>query len=79
MKYLAVMSVILLTACEAGSFDTAESTSLVLPIVKKYSDETQSKAAQEMTDMQCPTLNDFMIDYRLMRNETRIALGALSN
>jgi len=46
---------------------------LVLPDVVEYSKETQNKAADELESQNVPTLREFMKDYKVMRDQTRVA------
>lgn len=49
----------------------------VLPDLKVYSRPVQKSAATEMQTNACPVLNTFMVDYKVMRDETRAAQKVL--
>jgi hypothetical protein len=61
----------LLTACGTATF--SKEATLVLPDVVEYSKEMQNKAADEIESQNVPTLTEFMKDYKVMRDQTRVA------
>jgi hypothetical protein len=69
MRYaiIVLMTSSLLTAC-AGT-----NSNLALPDVIEYSKETQIKAARELETQNVPTLAEFMKDYKVMRDQVRVA------
>jgi hypothetical protein len=56
----------LLTACSTVHSDA-------LPDVIEYSKEMQIKAARELQTQDVPTLTEFMKDYKVMRDQVRVA------
>ena len=60
-----------LTACAGATF--SEEATLVLPDVVEYSRDAQDKAADELETQNVPTLREFMKDYKVMRDQTRVA------
>jgi hypothetical protein len=48
---------------------------LITPDLIRYSREFQQKAADEIASGKCPTLNEFMKDYLVMRDQTRFVRG----
>ena len=46
--------------------------SSVAPDVKGYTRAQQNKAADEILSGQCPMLNNFMVDYGVMRDQSRV-------
>lgn len=56
----------LTTACSKGHFDA-------LPDVVGYTKETQIKAAKELQENDVPVLLEFMKDYKVMRDQVRVA------
>ena len=67
------MTPLILTSCGEATFDTSQSQGLVLPGVVQYSRETQIKAAQEAITGSCPVHVDFGKDYKVMRDQVRLA------
>jgi len=65
LPIIALMSLVLLTSCAAGNSDSG----LSVPV---YPKEKQKKAADEMQGNYCPVLNEFMIDYSVLRKQTRV-------
>jgi len=63
---IALIASSLLTACS-----TAHSNAL--PDVIEYTKETQIKAAKELQGNDVPTLLEFMKDYKVMRDQVRVA------
>lgn len=45
----------------------------MLPDVVEYSKDAQNKAADELESQNVPTLREFMKDYKVMRDQTRVA------
>ena len=72
MKYaiIALLSVALLTGCE-----TIRSDALTAPDVINYPQETFDKAAIEMEGGSCPVLNEMIVDYGVMRDQSRLLKG----
>lgn len=71
-----LLSSVLLTGCGTARFDaSAEVVKVNLPTVQQYDKETQNKAAEEMESGQCSVLSDLIVDYGVMRDETRVLLG----
>lgn len=72
MKYaiIALLSLVLLPACS-----TIRSDELTAPDVINYPEETRKKAATEMTTGSCPTLNEMIVDYGVMRDQARALKG----
>ena len=64
---------ILLSGCSQGDFN-GETENLILPSVVQYSQEQQSALAVELQTGSCPVSKDFLIDYGIMRDQTREAL-----
>lgn len=62
---IVLMSIPLLVACAQG-------TSRALPDVVEYDRATQNTAADELENNNVPTLTEFMKDYKVMRDQTRI-------
>ena len=60
-----LMTGLLLTGC-------AKTNSNLGLTVIEYSAETQGKAADEMEAGQCPTLNGFINDYSVLRDQARV-------
>lgn len=65
LPIIALMTTLLLSGCgqvhsKAGNFSVIE-----------YSDKTQEKAAEEMESGKCPTLNTFINDYSVLRDQAR--------
>lgn len=52
---------------------------LTVPDVVGYAPDVQDKAAKEIESNACPTLNSFMVDYGVMRDQARAALGKKVN
>jgi len=40
--------------------------------VISYSQDKQNKAANEMQGNSCPMLNEFMVDYKVLRDQARV-------
>lgn len=83
MRYVtcALVSLLLLTACAKTTSNVpSPRLSLALPSVAQYDKETLLRAADEM-DAYCegftPTLCEMIVDYRVMRKQTRAAQHAL--
>lgn len=57
--------VLLLSGCGTGR-------SSVAPDVKGYTKAQQNKAADEILGGKCPMLNEFMVDYGVMRDQSRV-------
>lgn len=58
-----------LSACAQVS---SKNSSLTLPDVIEYPLEAQKKAADEVKSRQCPIIAEtFMIDYKIMRDQTK--------
>lgn len=72
MKYaiIALLSVALLTGCE-----TIRSDALTAPDVINYPQETLDKASTEMEGGSCPVLNEMIVDYGVMRDQSRLLKG----
>lgn len=72
MKYaiIALLSVALLTGCE-----TIRSDALTAPDVINYPQEMLNKAATEMEGGSCPVLNEMIVDYGVMRDQSRLLKG----
>lgn len=60
------MMLLCLTACAAGH-------SSALPDVVEYSRNTQSAALKELQTQNVPVLKEFMKDYKVMRDQVRVA------
>lgn len=75
---LGLILAVILTGCAGVIYDNPQSAHLVLPDVVPYSRETQSLAADEAEAGYCPVHVEFGKDYKLMRDQTRIAKEALS-
>jgi len=59
-----LMCLMLLSGCETVP-------SRVLPDIKPYSKSVMVQAANEIESNTCPALNNFMVDYHIMREQTR--------
>lgn len=74
MRYVIIglMIASLLTACgrEISKFET-----VTFPDVVVYSLNVQKKAAVELETYDVPTLAEFMKDYKVMRDQVRVARG----
>lgn len=72
MRYaiIVLLSSVLLTGCE-----TIRSDALTAPDVINYDQETLSKAAAEMESGVAPTLNMMVVDYGVMRDQSRALKG----
>lgn len=64
----------LLTGCAR---EVSEIQKLVLPDVVVYSKEVQNRAAHELQTQNVPTLAEFMKDYKVMRDQVRVARGEI--
>ena len=81
MRYVIIALAILIctTACTTVPSNHNKSTQLVLPDVRGYSKEDMAKVAAELQrcGKLCITTTEFMKDYKIMRDETRLALHNL--
>ena len=68
---------LILTACGPDRFDTALSTSLVLPPVIQYEEKFLSTAADEAEQNFCPAHIELGKDYKFTRDKLRIAHQSL--
>lgn len=68
------MMSVLLTACCRDSF---EYQNLILPDLIEYPTELQIQGAKEIRDNDVPVLAEFMKDYKVMRDQVRVAKGAV--
>lgn len=66
-------TMILLTACSGGRFDTAKSTNLIIPAVIPVDRQTGLLVAEEVKGGSCPALTELAKDYKLTRDRLRIA------
>lgn len=62
-----------LTACSQGH-SNEDTKQLILPSIVQYSQNQQSQVKREMDTNCCPQTVEFLIDYGIMRDETREAL-----
>lgn len=62
-----------LTGCSQGVSDKADK--LASPDIINYTPTQEKLAATEMLGGSCPMLNEFIIDYGVMRDQTRILRG----
>lgn len=67
------MMPLILTACSQGRFDTAQSSSLVLPPVIPYERDFLQEAASEAKAGQCPAHVELGKDYKWTRDKLRTA------
>ena len=72
MRY--VIIVLLSSALLAGC-STIRSDELTAPNVINYPEETMTKAAKEMEAGSAPTLNELVVDYGVMRDQSRTLKG----
>lgn len=77
MKLFAPLIALTLTACAPARFDTAQSTSLVLPPVIPYEREFLNTAADEAEAGQCRAHVELGKDYKVTRDKLRIAKKSL--
>lgn len=72
MRYviIALLSFALLTGCE-----TIRSDELTAPDVINYPEESRMQAADEMEGGSCPMLNEWIVDYGVMRDQARLLKG----
>ena len=72
MRYaiIVLLSAVLLTGCE-----TIRSDALTAPDVINYTQEVLDKAALEMESGVAPTLNEMIVDYGVMRDQSRLLKG----
>lgn len=72
MRYaiIVLLSSVLLTGC-----GTVRSDALTAPDVINYDEETMEKAAAEMGSGKSPTLNLLVVDYGVMRDQSRVLKG----
>lgn len=70
---LIAVTTIFLSGCvqAVSNEDTKE---LILPSIVEYSPETQKRLNQELEGGSCRMSEEFIIDYGIMRDETREAL-----
>lgn len=66
-------AMILISACSQGA-SNENTERLILPTIVEYSDETQQGLARELQSGSCPISKEFIIDYGIMRDQTREAL-----
>lgn len=64
------MSLALLTGCATGRFNE-----LACPDVIQYPNATLDKAAAEMENCKSPTLCEMVVDYGVMRDQSRNCEG----
>lgn len=58
-----------------GKVHSNENTEqLILPTIVEYSHQTQQRLAKELQTGSCRTSQEFIIDYGIMRDQTREAL-----
>lgn len=74
MKF-AITALILLPLLSGCSGVISKPTGLTCPDVVNYSRETQASAASELTTQNVPVLTEFMKDYSVMRDQSRICLN----
>jgi len=76
MRYaiIVLLSAVLLTGCEI-----IRSDALTAPDVINYPQETLNKAADEMASGVAPTLNEMIVDYGVMRDQSRLLKGEKVN
>lgn len=76
MKYgvCALMLLALLTGCASANFDKTAQR-VTAPTLVFYSPDRLGQAAAELTKCDAPVATGMMIDYGVMRDETRILLG----
>lgn len=67
---IGLLSIALLTGCE-----TIRSEFLTAPDVIVYPKEVLDKAAAEMKSGVAPTLNELVVDYGVMRDQSRVLKG----
>ena len=65
----------LLSAALLSGCSTIRSNELTAPDIINYPEETRAKAAEEMTGGSCPVLNEMIVDYGVMRDQSRILKG----
>lgn len=65
---------LLLAGCTAVPSDVKVCTG-ILPDVKPYTRAFQEEAAKEMDANKSPALSTMTVDYGVMRDQTRVALG----
>lgn len=71
------MSSVLLSGCGARLSDSSAELNVVnYPLVKEYGRNELNSAASELESGLCPSLNNMIIDYGVMRDETRVLLGS---
>ena len=73
MKLFALIPLILLTACAGGVSSDTQSFCLVLPVIKNYSQQDMDAVANEVEANQSPMQTELIKDYKVIRDETRIA------
>lgn len=74
MKLLLIaITIILLSGCSQGS-SNGKTENLILPSVIQYSQAKQDALASELQTGGCPVSKDFLIDYGIMREQTREAM-----
>lgn len=66
----ALIPMLLLTACSSTGFNKS-----VAPSVVEYLSVKQEAAAKEISSGSCPTLTEFMQDYCVMRDQSRVLRG----
>ena len=64
---------VLLSACSRG-ISNENTERLILPTIVEYSGEEQESLARELQSGACPISKKFIIDYGIMRDQTREAL-----
>lgn len=77
MRLYVLLTSLMLTACAPARFDTAQSTSLVLPPVIPYEQEFLNTAADEAEAGQCRAHVELGKDYKVTRDKLRIAKKAM--
>jgi len=76
MRYVIIVLLcsVLLTGCE-----TIRTDALTAPDIINYSQETLDRAAAEMESGVALTLNELIIDYGVMRDQSRVLKGKKVN
>lgn len=69
---LIVPIMMFLNACTHG-VSNENTEQLLLPTIVEYSKDTQRQLAQELESGSCPISKEFIIDYGIMRDQTRAA------
>lgn len=62
-----------ITACSTVVSDDTQSYCLVLPNVKKYNKQFLAEVAEEIKQNKAPYSKEMLKDFKVMRDETRIA------